>query len=192
MGIVSPADLQNSAAPFADAAQAVWGSWASGLIAFGAAVACFGALNGWILMQGQVPMAAARDKLFPPAFKKLSGSGIPVTGLVIASILASVLVGVNFTKGLVKMFSFIIMLATLSCLLPYLFSSLSELMLYLREKEKFTKKRLVAALFISIPAFLYSLWAITGLDYEILIWGGVLLLAGLPMYAYVKYRGKKE
>jgi APA family basic amino acid/polyamine antiporter len=186
MGIIAPGDLQNSAAPFADAAQSVWGNWAAGMVAAGAAIACFGALNGWILLQGQLPMAAARDKLFPPIFNKVKENGIPVTGLVVASILASLLVGLNYTKGLVQMFSFVIMLSTLSCLLPYLFSSLTEIMLYFRKKKSFNKKNLIVALSISIPAFLYSLWAITGLESEILIWGAVLLAAGLPIYFYVK------
>lgn len=191
MGIVAPADLQNSAAPFADAAGKIWGNWASGLVAAGATIACFGALNGWILLQGQLPMAAARDKLFPPSFKKVSGKGIPVVGLLIASVLASLLVSINYTKGLVKMFSFIIMLSTLSCLLPYLFSSLSEMALYLRKKKRYNKKRLVAASLISIPAFLYSLWAITGLEHEVILWGAILLTAGVPVYAIMKYRAPK-
>jgi APA family basic amino acid/polyamine antiporter len=188
MGIIPSADLQQSAAPFADAAQKIWGSWASSLIAAGAAIACFSALNGWILLQGQLPMAAARDNLFPPAFNKTSKKGVPIMGLLIASILASILVSMNFTRGLVSMFSFIIMLSTLSCLLPYLFSSLSELVLYLRKKKRFNKKRLISAGFISIPAFLYSAWAITGLEYEVIFWGLVLLGSGVPFYLYLKYR----
>ncbi len=192
MGVVAPAELQHSSAPFADAAQKIWGSWASGLIAIGAAIACFGALNGWILLQGQLPMAAARDKLFPPAFKRVSGKGIPVTGLMIASVLATILVGFNYSKGLVKMFSFIIMLSTLSCLLPYLLSSLSEIMLYLRKKIPYNRNKLILTSLISIPAFLYSFWAITGLEYEILIWGAILLAAGIPIYAYIKFRERKK
>ena len=192
MGIISPSDLQNSAAPFADAAQSVWGNGASALVAIGAAIACFGALNGWILLQGQIPLAAARDKLFPAGFKKLSKNGIPVTGLIIASVLASLLVGINFTKGLVEMFSFIIMLSTLSCLLPYLFSSVSEIALYLKKKKSYNKNKLIAAIGISIPAFLYSLWAITGLEYEVLIWGAILLISGIPIYAYLVFLKKRQ
>ena len=188
MGIIAPADLQNSAAPFADAAQRIWGDWAYVLVAAGAAIACFGALNGWILLQGQLPMAAAKDKLFPPSFKKVNKKGIPIIGLLIASTLASFLVSVNYSKGLVKMFSFIIMLSTLSCLLPYLFSSLSEMALYLRRKKSFNKRRLLTASLISIPAFLYSVWAITGLEYEVIIWGSVLLISGIPFYIYLKFR----
>jgi APA family basic amino acid/polyamine antiporter len=192
MGIIAPADLQNSAAPFADAAQIIWGRWASGLVAIGASIACFGALNGWILLQGQMPMAAARDKLFPPTFKMVSGKGIPVIGIIIASVLASVLVSLNYTKGLVQMFSFIIMLSTLSCLLPYLFSSLSEITLYIRKKKNYNRRKLIVASVISIPAFLYSLWAITGLESEVLLWGAILLTAGIPIYVYIKLTGSNK
>jgi len=186
MGIISPADLEHSAAPFADAAESVWGKWASILVAAGASIACFGALNGWILMQGQIPLAASTDKLFPGLFKKTSKKGIPVIGLIIASALASVLVGTNSTKGLVGMFSFIIMLSTLSCLLPYLFSSLSEIALHIKKKYKLSKPGLIAAASVSIPAFLYSLWAISGLEYRVIIWGVILLAAGLPVYFFSK------
>lgn len=189
MGIVAPVDLQQSSAPFADAAQKIWGNWAGGLVATGAAIACFGALNGWILLQGQLPMAAARDQLFPPIFNRVSQKAVPVIGLIIASVLATFLVGFNYTRGLVRMFSFIIMLSTLSCLFPYLFSSLSELTLYLRNKQRFNKTRLIHASIISIPAFLYSVWAITGLEHEVIFWGMILLASGIPIYIYVKFRG---
>ena len=191
MGIIPPAELQESAAPFADAARINWGPSASGLIAAGAAIACFGALNGWILLQGQIPMAAARDRLFPPVFKKLSRRDVPVPGILIASFLATILVGFNYSRGLVNMFTFIIKLATLSCLLPYLFSSLSEVMLYLRKRKDFNKKRLYSAIAIGVPAFVYSMWAITGLENEIILYGAILLAAGIPLYYYInRYSGK--
>ena len=79
--------------------------------------------------QGQLPLAAARDRLFPSVFKIVSKKGIPVTGLIISGLLATLLVGINYTRGLVGMFAFIIMLATLSCLLPYFMSSLAEIVL---------------------------------------------------------------
>ncbi len=191
MGIMSPADLQQSAAPFADAAQIIWGARASGLIAAGAAIACFGALNGWILIQGQIPMAAAREKLFPPAFKRVTGKGVPVPGLLISSALATVLVGFNYTRGLVEMFSFIIMLSTLSCLLPYLFSSLVEVSLCLRKRISCKRKGLITAGAIALPAFLYAAWAVTGLESEVILWGAILLSAGIPVFAYSKYLSKK-
>lgn len=184
MGIIKPSDLQNSTAPFADAAQMMWGNWASYMIAAGAAISCFGALNGWILMQGQIPMAAAKDKIFPSGFKLINKKGIPLIGIFISSVLASLLVSMNYSKGLVAMFSFIIMIATLTCLFPYLITSLSEVMLYLKKKKKYTRRQMRVAISISIPAFLYSSWAIVGLGYEIILWGIILLVAGIPVYIY--------
>jgi basic amino acid/polyamine antiporter, APA family len=192
MGIIAPQMLQHSAAPFADAARMVWGNRAAGLVAAGASLACFGALNGWILVQGQLPLAAARDRLFPSVFKTVSKKGIPVTGLIISGLLATLLVGINYTRGLVDMFAFIVMLATLSCLFPYLMSSLAEIALYLGKKKPFQKRTLHNALLVSIPAFLFSLWAITGLENEVLLWGAVLLASGTPVYAGINfYRNKR-
>jgi APA family basic amino acid/polyamine antiporter len=191
MGIMAPADLQLSAAPFADAAEMIWGRQISALIAAGAAIACFGALNGWILLQGQLPLAASRDRLFPPVFRKVSLAGVPIPGIIIASILATILVGFNYSRGLVKMFSFIIMLSTLSCLLPYLLSSLVEISLYLRKKQKYNRQRLLTASAISAPALVYAIWAISGLKHEIILWGAILLISGIPVFVYVKRSSKK-
>lgn len=192
MGILNPIDLQKSAAPFADAAQIIWGDWTSYMVAVGAIISCFGALNGWILLQGQLPMAAAKDKIFPAAFKVISKEGIPLIGLIISSVLASVLVSMNYSKGLVQMFTFIIMLSTLACLVPYLLSSLVEIALYLRKKSNYHKNQLYVAICISIPAFLYSLWAVIGLGYEIIFWGIILLLGGIPIFFIIKLNSVKR
>lgn len=191
MGIISPAELMDSSSPFADAAGSIWGKGASILVAVCASIACFSALNGWILLQGQIPLAASKDNLFPSWFKKTSGKGIPVPGLIIASMLATVLVGINFTRGLVEMFSFIIMLSTLSCLLPYLFSSLSEIAIRLMNKQLSGRRNLITSALISIPAFAYSIWAVTGLEYEVIAWGVILLATGLPVYLIRKIRRHK-
>jgi len=192
MGIVQPSDLQSSTAPFADAAQMVWGDWASYMVAIGAIISCFGALNGWILLQGQLPLAAARDNLFPAEFKKLSKNGVPLIGIVISSVLTSILVSMNYAKGLVQMFSFMIMLATLTCLIPYLISSLVEVVLYWKKKKNIHRKQLHGAILVSVPAFLYSLWAVTGLGLEIIFWGIVLLIAGLPIFVLTRLSNEKK
>ncbi|MDA9308105.1 amino acid permease, partial [Flavobacteriaceae bacterium] len=68
MGIIPPDVLSQSNAPFADAAGLFWGDSAKYIVAAGAVIATLGALNGWILIQGQIPMAAAQDTLFPKIF----------------------------------------------------------------------------------------------------------------------------
>ena len=61
MGVIPLEALAKSSAPFADAASAMWGTWAGWLISVAAIISSLGALNGWTLMLAQVPMAAAHD-----------------------------------------------------------------------------------------------------------------------------------
>ena len=182
MGILPSSELATSSAPFADAGRSIWGPWAGDLIAVGAAISAFGALNGWILLQGQMPLAAAKDGLFPKAFGKISKRGTPVTGLVISSILVTGLMALNFTASLVEQFTFIILLATLSTLIPYVFSAVAELVIFVRERERFKGERLLGSSIIAVLALLYSLWAISGTGKATVFWGFVLMLAGLPIY----------
>jgi hypothetical protein len=56
-------------------------------------------------------LAAARDRLFPAVFAKTGSGGAPVFGLVVSSVLVTVLLAINYTKSLVEQFTFIILLA---------------------------------------------------------------------------------
>jgi basic amino acid/polyamine antiporter, APA family len=185
MGLIPPSELHLSQAPFADAAATIWGEGARYLVAGGAVISTFGALNGWILIQGQMPYAAARDKIFPKIFAKESKNGTPVTGIVISSVLISILMSMNFTRSLADTFTFMILLTTLTVLLPYLFSIISLVMLEYKQK-KLTSFKLI----VSVLAFLYSMWAIIGSGEEIVYWGFILLMAGLPFYAWIQMTRK--
>lgn len=116
MGVIPPPALSESTAPFADAARAMWGSWAAYAVAAGAAISAFGGLNGWIPLQGQIPFAVARDGLFPARFGRLSKNGTPVFGLLVGSVLVTLLMSINYTRGLVDLFTFAILLSTLTTL----------------------------------------------------------------------------
>ena len=98
-------------------------------MAAGAAISCFGALNGWILVVGQLPLAVARDGLFPRIFARTSQSGTPAAAMVIGGMLTTVVVCLNYTRGLVELFTFLILLATLNTLIPYAFSSMAVFVL---------------------------------------------------------------
>ena len=195
MGIIAPANLASSTAPFADAARTLAGGWAGYAVGIGAAISCFGALNGWILLQGQIPLAAAADGLFPKVFARVSGNGTPVTGLLISSVLVTLLVAANYTRDLVGLFTFAILLATLSCLVPYLFSSLAEWTLLRQESTgggsqmATSRKRKAGPIIVAILAFLYSFWAIAGSGQEAVYWGFLLLIAGVPVFVWVR-RGR--
>jgi APA family basic amino acid/polyamine antiporter len=180
MSLVSPDLLATSTAPFADAAGQLLGSVGGQLVAAGAAISCFGALNGWALMAAQLPMAAAADGLFPPVFGQLSGRGTPARGMIVAGILGTVLVAMNYSRGLVALFTFIILLCTLSTLVPYVFCSLAVWVM-----PGHPRPRGSAAL-VSVLAFVYAMFAIGGAGAETVFYGFLLLLAGLPVYVWLR------
>jgi len=181
MGIIPAGSLVHSNAPFADAAKLLWGGWAAKLIAGAAIVSCFGALNGWILMSGQFPQAAARDNLFPRMFARESGRGTPVAGLVFSSLVGTLLILMNYSRGLVDMFEIVILIATFFTLVPYMLCSMAELLLGRGDKARGRNIALASL------AFAFSLWATAGAGRDTLYWGTLLMLAGLPLYAWQKW-----
>jgi len=186
MGVLSPTDLQMSKAPFADAAASMWGDWARYLVAAGAVMSTFGALNGWILMQGQIPSAAAVDKLFPTILKKENKFGVPSISLIVSSVLVSCLIMMNFSRSLADTYQFIILLSTMTVLVAYLFSAVSFAIIAIKSKN--VRWNNGGKLTIALIAFLYSMWALGGSGEESVYWGFLLLMAGVPLYAWSKMR----
>jgi len=187
MGLIPPSILHESQAPFADAAASIWGEEARYLVAGGAVIATFGALNGWILVQGQMPMAAARNHLFPHVFAKENKNGTPAMGIAISSVLVSVLTMMNFSNSLANTYKFAILMGTLTCLVAYLFSIIAFFILDNKQPGIRWGKMLVASL-----AFIYSMWAVIGSGEEIVYWGFILLMAGLPFYAFIQIKRKSS
>ncbi|HVM89332.1 MAG TPA: amino acid permease, partial [Puia sp.] len=161
LGIIPAASLQKSVTPFADAATKIFGSNSRYWISAGVAIAAFGALNGWILVQGQIPYAIAKDKLFPGIFGKENKYGAPASGMLIGSLLVSLIMMMNYTKGLVEQFKFLILLSTLTSLVPYLFSMASYIVVRIKQK-KIDNTNWLSSIIISIPAFAFAFWAIAG------------------------------
>jgi APA family basic amino acid/polyamine antiporter len=155
------------------------------------AIAAFGALNGWTLIQGQVPYAIAKDKLFPAVFAKKNKQGVPYVGILVSSALVSVLMSMNYAKGLVEQFRFLLLLSLLSVLIPYLFSAVAYIIIRI-EKVSLKAAGWVSAIVLFILSFSYSLWAIAGTGKEAVYLGFLLLMAGIPIYALIIYKNKKN
>ena len=183
MGLLPPSALGASTAPYADAARLLAGDRAAALVALGAAIACLGALNGWVLIVGQLPLAVARDGLFPRMFGALSSHDTPARGMVVAAALASGLIATNFTRGLVQLDTYVILLSTLSSVIPFAFCSLAGFLMH-RESGRMMMTR--GAMVIASLAFIYSIWAIVGAGADVVYAGFLLLMCGLPVYVWVR------
>ncbi len=190
MGLIPAKELQNSVTPFADAAVFMWGEGASYLVSAGVAIAAIGTLNGFILIQGQVPYAISKDHLFPVFFSKKNKNGVPALGIIIGSVVVSLLMVMNYTKGLAAQFKFLILLATLTVLVPYLFSTAAYIVIKI--KKKYFRNNWLTSILLASLAFIFSLWIIGGAGKEIVYFGFILLLSGIPFYIWMLWKNKKD
>jgi len=176
--LLLPADVAaKSSAPFADLVGRFWGSTAATAVVFFAAVSCLGALNGWVLLQGEVPLALARRGVFPSWFGTVNRRGMPVRAQLLGSAFAVGLIAANYTRGLTELFGFMALLATVASLVLYLFAAISALRLMgLRQLRRGT--------FAAVAALgtVFALWAFYGAGAEATGWGAVLLATGIPVY----------
>lgn len=177
MLLVPAETLSHSTAPFADAARA-FGPWGPLVVAAGALVSTAGALNGIIFTTAQMSMAVALDNKAPRWLATLNSGGAPHFSLLLGAGLGCVLLVANYSRGLMGAFTFLLMMSTAISLMYYLLCALAEL-------SRSWRTALAPAL-IAIFACAYTLFALVGSGVEVLLWGAVLMLAGVPIYFLVR------
>ena len=89
----------------------------------------------------------------------------------------------NYSDGLVATYSFFILLSTFLVLVPYLFTVAAYGVLLVQEK---TLKTPFIPILGGLIAFLFSLWAVIGSGQESVFYGFIILMAGIPVYIYMK------
>ncbi len=181
MGVVPRAQLVVSPAPFADAARLMWGSAAATVIAIAVMVSSLGGLNGWTLLMGQVPMAAAIDGVFPPIFGRVSPRGVPAVGIAISASLATALVLIQ-TAGTAKfaaIYEAIVGLSTMAAVIPYVFCALAPALIVAGAAGGVPRLTIV-----EIAAFAFSLFTVYGCGPKPVLLGLMLLLLGIPVYVW--------
>ena len=176
--LLLPAEVAaKSPAPFADLVGSFWGPTAATLVVFFAAISCLGALNGWVLLQGEVPLSLARRGVFPRWFGKVNSRGMPVRAQLLGSTLSALLVAANFTKGLTELFAFMALLATVATLVLYLFAALSALRLM-----AIGQLRSGFMLVVTLVGGAYAIWTFYGAGAEATLWGLLLLMTAIPVW----------
>ncbi|MGA2777045.1 MAG: amino acid permease [Steroidobacteraceae bacterium] len=184
--LVPPAILAQSNAPFVDVAQQFWGAAAGQWLAVFAAISAFGALNGWILLQGELPNVMAKGGVFPSAFAQDSARQTPTFALVFSSGLVTALILMNYQQSMVKIFTFMVLLSTTACLVMYALCSLALLRLTWTGRMGPRRNRTGLLATVGVLACLFSLWAIIGAGAEAVWWGCALFALGVPMYLVVR------
>jgi APA family basic amino acid/polyamine antiporter len=189
-GVLPPDVLMRSTAPFADAAQVLLGPWGYYFVAGGAVIACLGALNGWVLLQGQIPMATARDGLLPESLAKVNKHNVPANGLLVSGVLVTLLVLIDGQGNLVDVFNVIILLGTMTGVVPYAFCTAALLQFLAVKPEAFKPRERGLLVVIGSLGFIYSMWALYGTGQQAIFWGFLVLMAGIPLYTWRQWRNR--
>ena len=150
-----------------------------------------GSLNGWILIQGQVPYSAAKENLFPKYFLKTNKNGVP-SGVIIGSVLMSILFVFSYQSSLVHYLKLLIDVAVLAMLLPYFYSVVAYIYLSIAKKDQLTTKEKFAFSIIGLIAFVYSFLSIIGAGKEIIFICFLMFLASVPFYGMVQRNNVKN
>lgn len=184
--LIPSTQLATSSAPFADAIRLFWGDNVASTLALFAFISGFGALNGWILVQGEMPRVLAKDGVFPRLFASESRHGTPGPALFISSALLSVLVLMNYSRSMVQVFTFIILISTSTYLVMYLTCAVAALKLCWAGALGAAGRRLSPFLLAATLATLYSAWTLFGAGAEALLWSLALFAVGVPVYWIMK------
>lgn len=192
MGVMSNKELASSSAPLTDILTKVLGESIGKPLAISVVICILGTTIGWLLSTARVAYAAGEDGVFPKYFGKLHPKySTPANALIIGSILVNILLIMNYQKSMVSAFTFITILATLAFLPIYLLTAAAEMMIMFRGASEFNLQIFIKKGIIPLLAFIYSLWTIYGSGAEIVMWGFILMLMGVPFYIYNYHKNKK-
>jgi len=181
--LVPASELLDSSAPFALAASKILGVTGGAIISIGALISTLGSLNANTLTAGNLSLAAARDGLLPSKFVILTKNGTPIFTYLLTGVFVSILLMLNYTKGMVNAFVFMAMLSTLSTLIAYAFCAIAEFKFAKADAKNLQRNN---ALLLSCVTFLYAFFAIWGAGIEMIIYSLILILIGTPIYLLKK------
>jgi APA family basic amino acid/polyamine antiporter len=191
---IPPTDpLAKATAPFSNAANAIFGgTWAGNVMAVAVIISGLGALNGWTMICAEMPLAAAKDGLFPSQFKQISAAGVPAFGIVASTTLASVAVVINYlgSSG-ATVFTTLVLMGGITAAIPYAFSALAQLK-WRREDQATIKtprraRDMTVALLSLIFSILFIVYSRNTGHSSWVYWApfflvGAALLLGIPVY----------
>ena len=188
MGALTQNELIASEKPLVDALNAVVGSSGSYLMAGLGLISLLGSTIGWIMLSSEVPYQAAKRGMFLPLFGKENKNGTPVNSMIITNTLSQLLIFSTMSQSMAAAFDFMITIATLAYLVPYIIATVYQLKLvFTGETYELQPKNRVTDGIIATVATIYSLWVIKAgtADMNTFLMGVGMLAAGIVFYPWV-------
>ncbi len=161
--------IANATAPMAMFVEIFWGPFAGMAVAGFAVIAAIGCMNGWILLQGEVPLGMARSGLLPRWIGRTNRHDVPVAMLVLSSVLTTILVLSNASGTASALLDFMLQLTTAVALWFYGGICVAAL--------KIGLARVPAAVGLG-----FALWAMWGSGLQAVALSLILILTAVPLY----------
>jgi len=151
-----------------------------------------GALNGWTLVTAEMPWAAAQDDLFLPQFSWVYRDGVPWFGILVSTAVATALMAFAYSgKTGLTVFTYLVDLSVVTVAIPYFFSACAQLSFLVSRRRRVQGWVLARDLAIAGTASLFSLWIAFTAGYQAVYQAMLLLLVGIPIYAFLKARRER-
>lgn len=184
MLLIPEQELAHANAPFAMVMDRFAGAGVGRWLALFVVVSGLGALNGWTLLVGELTRTMAINGVMPAPLARNNRHGAPAIALLVTALFGSGMVLLSYSKSLVEGFTFLTNVVTAANLPLYLCCSLAVGVLWRRGEKSAVRGMLPIALFGTA----YAIFAFVGLGHEPFMLGLVLAAAGLPLYAFMRYR----
>lgn len=172
--VVPPDVLSQSQAPFADAAQRIFGGNWHLVISIAASIVCVGTLNAWILTSGQIALGGALDNHLPRIFAKKNSKDVPIWAIIISSIGIVPVLILATKQSLLNTINFTIDISVTAFLFVYTASVLSYLKLFWR--GSFITR------LIGFSALVFCGWLLVSSGIKMIALAALIPLSGLPLY----------
>jgi APA family basic amino acid/polyamine antiporter len=168
------------------------GTWAGNVMALAVIISGFGALTGWTMICAEMPLAAAKDGLFPERFQRMSSSQVPAFGIIASTALASIAMAINYIgSGGATVFTTLVLMTGITSAIPYAFSALAQLKWRWIDHQAMHTPRFIRDMIVAVLALVFSILFIvysrnTGNSFWVywapyFLAAGALLL-GIPVY----------
>ncbi len=194
MGLVSQGTLAKTGSPFVNAFQTMFPheAWAPKFIAAVAVISGIGALNGWTLIVTETSRAVAEDGLFPRPFAWVDRRGTAWFGIVIGTILPSLLMLWRYesSSGL-TIFTYLVDLTVVTVAIPYFMSAIAQLTYLVSRRRRVAGWLLARDLTVAGSSVLFSMWVTFAAGYQVVYQALVVILAGLILYAFLNARRQR-
>ena len=166
-----PAQVAASDAPIAMFVASYWGMGASLIVAAFASISAIGCLNGWVLMQGELPLGMARAGLLPRFLSSTSARDVPTAAILLGSVFISVLILSGAIPGMTGVLTFMLQLTTAATLWFYASACVVAIRLGL--------VRPLAWIGLAVSA-----WVLWGCGTEAVLLSIGLMLTAVPLYYF--------